>query len=258
MPDCKYIIRYISLGKFIEMLNSCTLHLSRIDLFEDKTEGEWYAHLAKSANKAFKDWESKSQLSGELNVDDDNNSLVDTIMALKKRSYISSWFSSDYLSIAMWKLYGITDEGIAIRVKKETIESLEELNRDYLQETGADILFSNVMYVEDDASEMEKLIDKNMSNKEWVKFRNLLLKHKSYKFEEEYRVSVMLPEGKTEYPRGIKLTIGNDLNEFIDSIYLNPLIHADHWYIEVVQKVLSTFNIEPKKLNLAEIRTDLG
>lgn len=250
MPDPEFIIRYISLGKFIEMLDSRSLHLGRIDLFEDKTEGEWYAHLAREANEAF------SEILSPEDRNKNENQLMEEINSLKERSYISAWFSSDYLSIAMWKLYGITDEGIAIRVKKEVLESIESSNQDFFSQKKAEIVFNNVIYVENDPTEMKKLFEENFSDKEKLKFRNLLLKHKAYKFEEEYRMAVILPDGENEYPLGIKLSIGENLNDFIDSIFLNPLIHSSHWYIKVVQKVLEVFSIQPDKLKLGEIKTD--
>lgn len=255
MPDSDFIIRYISLGKLIEMLDSCTLHLGRIDLFEDKTEGEWYAHLAIAAGKAFHEWDA-SHDPHDLNTTYENHSkLIEEIQSLKRRSYVSSWFSSDYLSIAMWKLYGLTDEGIAIRVRKDRLENLKQINKEYLERLKAEVLFSNVIYVDDNEDEIKEIVNENANNKEWLKFRNLLLKHKAYKFEEEYRMSIILPQTKNEQPYGLKLSIGKDLNDFIDTIYLNPLIHSKHWYIRVIKKVMNVFGINSDKLNLAEIRT---
>lgn len=250
--DTEFIIRYISLGKFIELLDSKSLHLGRVDLFEDKTEGEWYAHLAREANEAISDKLSPADR------EKDENQLLEEISYLKQRSYVSSWFSSDYLSIAMWKLYGVTDEGIAFRVSKKKLEELEGRNKDYIDELKAEILISNVIYVSEGAVELKKIIDTNLSREQWLKFRNLLLKHKAYQFEEEYRMSVILPEGREDYPLGIKLSLGDSVNDFIDSVYLNPLIHSNHWYIRVVKKMLEVFGIQPDKLKLGEIRTSLG
>ena len=259
-------MRYISLGKFIELLDSKSLHLSRIDRFEDKTEGEWFAHLVKSADKAIMlaqtNLKSMNQNENEYLPEDKNDAnetnVLNEVSSLKKRSYISSWFSSDYLSIAMWKLYGITDEGIAIRVKKDKIEAIEELNKEYLKELGAEVLNSTVIYVDDDAEEMCKLINNNISNEKWLKFRNILLKHKAYKFEEEYRMAVILPDNNKDFPLGLKLELGDNLNDFIDSIFLNPLIHSNHWYIKVVQAILVNFGIDADKLKLGEIKTNLN
>jgi predicted secreted acid phosphatase len=157
----------------------------------------------------------------------------------------------------MWKLYGVTDEGIAIRVSKKKLEKLKHGNSDYLNDMNAEVLMSNVIYVSEEAGEMKNLVNNNLTKKQWLKFRNLLLKHKAYQFEEEFRMSVILPEGLNEYPLGIKLTIGDNLNDFIDSVYLNPLIHSTHWYIKVVQKMLEVFKINEDKLKLGEIRTSL-
>jgi hypothetical protein len=76
--ESDYIIRYISLGKLIELLDSKSLHLGRVDLFEDKTEGEWYAHLAHEANEAF----SENLTEEDRNKNEDQ--LTVEIQSLKK------------------------------------------------------------------------------------------------------------------------------------------------------------------------------
>lgn len=61
--------------------------------------------------------------------------------------------------------------------------------------------FSDVIYVEDNPDEMDemkKIANKKKDDNHWRKFRNILLKHKAYKFEEEYRVLIMLPEGNND------------------------------------------------------------
>jgi hypothetical protein len=35
------------------------------------------------------------------------------------------------------------------------------------------------------------------------------------------------------------------------------MIHSDHWYIKVVQRILECFGIEAEKLKLGEIKTEL-
>ncbi|MFY7814747.1 MAG: hypothetical protein ACOVRK_06075 [Chryseobacterium taeanense] len=51
MEESEYLLRYLSLGKFIDLLITQEIFLCRIDKFEDKTEGEWFANLSKAENK---------------------------------------------------------------------------------------------------------------------------------------------------------------------------------------------------------------
>lgn len=327
MSDSEYLIRYLTLGKFIDLLITQNLFLCRIDKFEDKTEGEWFAHISKATNKSLNEWKIRSNKSlqkiniaiskiasptldeikdiirtnltpkeiQELDISDDMSKVMypdffdsvnDRIVflkdieesylinsmsekeeenynikhiketeKLKKRAYVSSWFSSDSHSMAMWKLYGITEEGVAIRVKKDCLKSIREINQNHLNSLNAKILFNDVIYVNNQYTEIEPLIDRSLIKDDWVNFRDLLLKSSAYRYEEEYRLILLLNEEVDNLKYGIKLKIG-DLNEFIDSIYFNPLISDSHWYRNVVCEVLRKFNIKLDKLKSGEIRTD--
>jgi len=327
MAKSDYLIRYISLGKFIDFLETKSIYLSRIDHFEDETEGEWFSHIAKASNASINDWANQSYLLLEkinkklsyiaqpkledihriiitnltqeeylgLDISDDLTQVLDSdffetdedrihflqdvqdsykemiqsaeekekyfneeikeIKAFKMRSYVSSWFSSDSHSIAMWKLYGKNDESVAIRVKKTNLKLIEDDNRDFLKHNNAKILFQNVTYIDENDIEMGPIVDRSISDQEWLDFRNLLLKHNAYKYEEEYRASVIFPEN-SDNPNGIKLFIQNDLNNFIEDVFLNPLIDPNHWYVNIIKKVLSTYGINPGKLKLGQIKTD--
>lgn len=183
------------------------------------------------------------------------NEEIKEIRAFKMRSYVSSWFSSDSHSIAMWKLYGINDESVAIRVKKDKLKLIEKGNKDFLEKNQAKILFQNVTYIDENDIEMGPIVDRSISSQEWLDFRNLLLKHNAYKYEEEYRISVIYSENN-DNPNGIKLSIDNDLNDFIEDIFLNPLIHSNHWYVNIIKSVLSNYGINLSKLKYGQIKTD--
>lgn len=327
MSASEYLIRYLSLGKFIDLLTTNKFFLCRVDKFEDNTEGEWFAHLSKAANKSINEWQIrsnkslekvnqaiskipspsledlicviKSELSSdeiiELDISDDMSQVMDPsffdsvgerieflkdvgesylenvmspdeedeynrkhlkeIHELKKRAYVSSWFSSDSHSIAMWKLYGINEEGIAIRVRKNSLEKIKELNKDFLTSNNAKILFNNVIYVSEEDSEMGLLIDRKLSHDEWLNFRDLLLKHKAYRYEEEFRITVLLEKENDDFRYGMKLPFGSP-NDFIDCVYLNPLISNSHWYRNVVLEVMDKYKIDANKLKSGEIKTD--
>lgn len=326
MGKPEYLIRYMSLGKFMDFLETKSIYFSRIDQFEDKTEGEWFSHLSRFANAEISDWASNcfnllEKVNTELNkiekpsfidikktiektltkneileldISDDMSQVMDpdffdddyerieflldvqesytdmiesteqkekylddenkVIQDLKKRSYVSSWFSNDAHSIAMWRLYGINDESIAIRIKKEKLKSIENENEKKLQDLLAKILFADVTYIDENDVEMGPLINRNISNQEWLDFRNLLLKHNAYRYEEEYRAAVIIPENINN-PKGIKLFIGEDLNDIIEEIFLNPLIHSNHWYVNIIKKILSSYNISHEKLKFVQIKT---
>lgn len=327
MKNSDYVIRYLSLGKFIDFLSTNELFLCRIDKFEDKTEGEWFAHLSKAANKYIRDWRLGCNRSlqrvnsiisalpsvsfdgivnaiqntltqaeiDELDVSEDMSQIMDPeyfdtdeervhylkeieesyleevltedeesesnlkhieeIEILKKRAYVCSLFSSNMHSIAMWKLYGGTEEGIAIRIKKESLNSIEELNKPILDKLNGHLLLNDVIYVDGNDIEIGQLIDRSLIHNQWFGFRDLLFKHNAYRYEEEFRINLILKEELSNDPFGIKLKVG-DINEFIDVVYLNPLISNTHWYKNVVVDILSKYGVHIDKLQHGEIRTD--
>lgn len=327
MKDSEFVIRYLSLGKFIDLLSTKELFLCRIDKFEDKTEGEWFAHLSKAANKSIRDWQIrcsrslkkvnsiiskhsspslndivntiKSNLSeseiNELDVSDDISQVMDPnyfetteervdylkdieesylehitndaeekennlkhiaeIENLKKRAYVCSLFASSSHSIAMWKLYGANEEGIAIRIKKESLRYITKENKSLLKKLNGKLLLNKVIYVDENSSEIGPLIDRALTNDEWIGFRDLLFKHNAYRYEEEFRITLIVENENSKYPFGIKLKVG-DLNKFVDAIYLNPLISNTHWYRRVILDILNKFGINTDKIKNGEIRTD--
>ena len=327
MKNSDYVVRYLSLGKFVDFLSTNELFLCRIDKFEDKTEGEWFGHLSKASNKSIHDWMLRCNRSlrkvnanisalpslsfdgivnvirktltqteiDELDVSDDmtqimnpdffdsiedrvdflketeesylediltrkeeklyNLKYIAEIEKLKRRAYVCSLFSNNDHSMAMWKLYGVTEEGVAIRIKKKSLDSIKRLNKNLINELGGEILLNDVIYVNEDDHEIDQLIDRRLTHNEWMNFRDLLFKHNAYRYEEEFRISLILNDESPKYPFGIKLNVG-DMNKFLDAVYLNPLISKTHWYRNVVVDILKKYGIHLKKLQLGEIRTD--
>ena len=186
----------------------------------------------------------------------DQDQRKDWIKSLKTRSYISSWFSGNNHSIAMWKAYGLTEEGVAITTTRDRLKSVALANQKSLPYPGAQLLCADVIYVDESTEDVGPIIPRNLPDGAWMDFRDILLKHSAFAYEQEYRLSVLLPEGTKDTPGGIKLNLGGNLEDFIDSVYLNPLIHREHWFVDVVRSVLGHYGVDKGKIQYGEIRTE--
>ncbi|MDD5597287.1 MAG: DUF2971 domain-containing protein [Victivallaceae bacterium] len=179
-----------------------------------------------------------------------------TISSLKARSYISSWFSGDNHSIAMWKIYGQAEEGIAITTTKEKLNLLAESVRDSNLMSQSKTLCADVIYVDNDTTEIGPIIPRHLSDGAWLEFRDILLKHSAYLYEQEYRLSVIADDKEEKTPPGIKIPLNTNMNEFIDGIYVNPFINKTHWFIKVLESLLQRYGIDCKKIKYGEIQTE--
>ena len=92
--------RYMELAKFAFILQESQLHCPRGDQFEDKFEGSYPL-------KNTKDFEGYG-FEGE---------------DWKKFVYVSCWHKSEFESDAMWRLYGLSKNGVAIIANEEKLIS---------------------------------------------------------------------------------------------------------------------------------------
>lgn len=92
--------RYLDLPKFISLLDTKKLHLSRADLLNDPHEGATLTHKKYCEEQSAR---------------------------LKKSFFISSWHTNEEESYAMWKLYAEKNQGVAIQTSyKKLTEAIAE------------------------------------------------------------------------------------------------------------------------------------
>lgn len=178
------------------------------------------------------------------------------IRSIKTRSYISSWFSGNNHSIAMWKAYGVTEEGVAITTTRSKLASVAQNNEKSIAYPGAKILCADVVYVDESTEDVGSVIPRRLPDGAWMDFRDILLKHSAFAYEQEHRLAVLFPEDEKDVPSGIKLNLGGNIDDFIDSVYMNPLIHKTHWFVDVVRSVLGNYGVDERKIRYGEIRTE--
>ncbi|WP_036307314.1 DUF2971 domain-containing protein [Methyloglobulus morosus] len=127
-----------------------------------------------------------------------------------RESGVSCWHKSEYESEAMWKLYSVSGQGIAI---ESTIGKLKESIKN--QES---LKIASVTY-----------IPENDPNKEYLKHDPIFLKRKSFEHEKELRAKVSLKEV------GEGVFVECDLDILINRIHVSPLVEP--YFKEVVESI---------------------
>ena len=214
-PDT-IVWKYLDLSKFLDLLMSEKLFMSRSDKFEDQYEGTFSEPTFEEIKK--------------LSID--NPDFLNYYKTHREKVAISSWHINEYESFAMWQIFTQNSEGLAIQ---STIGRLQEsLN----PETNFNQYIGEVNYID--------------YKKEHIPFDDMffpfLFKRKSFQYEGEVRIITDIGESEIKINEGLKINI--DINQLIAKIYIHP--KSENWYknlvIQLVKQLGFDFTIEKSDL----------
>lgn len=213
--DDTLVWKYMDLSKFLDLLISEKLFMSRSDKFEDQYEGTFSEPTYQ---------EIKKLLEG-------NPKYLDAYKAKRKNVVISSWHTNSYESYAMWQVFTKNNEGLAIQ---STYKRLKEC----LQEDKTEQYIGEVNYID--------------YKKDHIPFNDdffpFLFKRKSFQYENEIRIISDVTHLNLSVNEGLKMKV--DINKMIDKLYIHP--KSENWYknlvIEIVSKLGYRFEIEKSDL----------
>ena len=214
--DDTIIWKYLDLSKFLDLLLSKRLFMSRSDKFEDQYEGTFSEPT----------YEEIKQI-GSADQD-----FLNTYKQRRKNIVINSWHINEYESFAMWQIFTKNHEGLAIQ------STVGRLKKALAEERKLAQYIGEVHYID--------------YKKEYIPFENtffpFLYKRKSFQYEKEVRIiSDVSPLG-IQVNEGVKIAI--DINQLIEKIYIHP--KSENWYKNLVVELMSrlnfTFDIEKSDL----------
>ncbi len=214
-PDT-IIWKYLDLSKFLDLLMSRKLFMSRSDKFEDQYEGTFSEPTFEEIRK--------------LSID--NPDFLKFYKTHRERVAISSWHINEYESFAMWQIFTQNSEGLAIQSTIGRLQESLHLENNYKQYIG------EVNYID--------------YKKEYIPFDDMffpfLFKRKSFQYEREVRVITDVKENKITLNDGLKISV--DIDKLIENIYIHP--KSENWYknlvIQLVKQLGFDFNIEKSDL----------
>ena len=208
--------KYLDLSKFLDLLLSKKLFMSRSDKFEDQYEGTFSEPTFEEIRK--------------LAVD--NPDFLNYYKTHREKVAISSWHINEYESYAMWQIFTQNSEGLAIQ------STIGRLQKAVNPETNFDQYIGEVNYID--------------YKKEYIPFDDLffpfLFKRKSFQYEREVRIITDTSKSTIKLNDGLKINV--DINQLIEKIYIHP--KSENWYkklvIELVERLGFDFEIEKSDL----------
>ena len=208
--------KYLDLSKFLDLLISRKLFMSRSDKFEDQYEGTFSEPTFEEIKK----------------LAANNTEFLSYYKSHREKVVVSSWHINEYESFAMWQIFTQNSEGLAIQSTIGRLQKALEVEKDFKQYIG------EVNYID--------------YKKEYIPFDDMffpfLFKRKSFQYEREVRILADLSEQEIKINDGLKIDI--DINQLIEKIYIHP--KSENWYkklvIELVDKLGFDFEIEKSDL----------
>jgi hypothetical protein len=214
-PDT-IVWKYLDLSKFLDLLLSQKLFMSRSDKFEDQYEGTFSEPTFEEIKK----------------LATDNPEFLNYYKTHREKVAISSWHINEYESFAMWQIFTQNSEGLAIQSTIGRLQKALKPETNYTQYIG------EVNYID--------------YKKEYIPFDDLffpfLFKRKSFQYEREVRIISDISESKLKINDGLKINV--DINQLIEKIYIHP--KSENWYKKLVIQLVSElgFNFEIEKSDL--------
>ncbi|MEZ7499872.1 hypothetical protein QO200_14130 [Flavobacterium sp. Arc3] len=214
-PDT-IIWKYLDLSKFLDLLMSRKLFMSRSDKFEDQYEGTFSEPTYEEIRK--------------LSID--NPDFLKFYKTHREKVAISSWHINEYESFAMWQIFTQNSEGLAIQSTIGRLQNALAPENNYKQYIG------EVNYID--------------YKKEYIPFDDMffpfLFKRKSFQYEREVRIISDVAESNITLNDGLKINV--DLSQLIEKIYIHP--KSENWYknlvIQLVKQLGFDFTIEKSDL----------
>ena len=214
-PDT-VVWKYLDLSKFLDLLISRKLFMSRSDKFEDQYEGTFSEPTFEEIKK--------------LSID--NPDFLHFYKTHREKVAVSSWHINEYESFAMWQIFTQNSEGLAIQSTITRLQNALSPENNYNQYIG------EVNYID--------------YKKEYIPFDDMffpfLFKRKSFQYEREVRILTDVSDSGIKLNDGLKINV--DLTKLIEKIYIHP--KSENWYknlvIQLVAQLGFDFNIEKSDL----------
>jgi hypothetical protein len=214
-PDT-IVWKYLDLSKFLDLLLSQKLFMSRSDKFEDQYEGTFSEPTFEEIKK----------------LSTNNPDFLNYYKTHREKVAISSWHINEYESFAMWQIFTQNSEGLAIQSTVKRLQDALAPEKNYKQYIG------EVNYID--------------YKKEYIPFDDLffpfLFKRKSFQYEREVRIITDVADNNIKLNDGLKINV--DISQLIEKIYIHP--KSENWYknlvIQLVKQLGFDFEIEKSDL----------
>ncbi len=215
LQGAEVLRRYLDLPRFIGFLKTSSLYLCRSDLFPDKFEGSFTVSVKEAINNAYR-----------------KNKIKYTYEKFKKELregvFINCWSLGIHDNMALWKLYGRTNDCVAITTTVAKLKAALDESRGLGQ-----LSLKKVKYIR---HWRDPIIE--------VKPYSNVFKYKTvgYAFENEARIILdRFDETFEETPKDEGVMLPINLRAFLRSVVMSP--ERSPWFKEVVEDIAVKYRL---------------
>jgi hypothetical protein len=192
---------YMTLAKFIALLDTQALYFCRLDCLSDEYEGALPRRWRRGHRALRRDAEEEAR-------------------RLRQSCFVNCWNMSDDESEALWRLYGAQDASVAIR---STYDELLDVAR-----RNEGVLLGLITYLDYETEGLPPAPDG---------LARVMHKRRAFRHEEEVRFVKLLEPAGEDGPAGLDVPV--DLERLVRGIYIDP--YAAEWFEKVVRAVVDRF-----------------
>ncbi|NAO97546.1 hypothetical protein FRY77_16205 [Halomonas sp. MG34] len=181
---------------------------------------------------------------------------VEEVTVERECTYISCWNRADYMSLAMWNVYGGSEESVAIRIRTDKLEELLQANTEWLDDREMDAQIVEVEYVEglkNPSKELRSRLIKKLGIGKDTRVGAFTVKPSIYEYEKEVRIIVYpkkelkerLVDSNPEL-NGLSLDLcsgGSRIIDFLDAVYIHPLLDDSSMIYKVLKSVNQQYDL---------------
>ncbi|HEY6318537.1 MAG TPA: hypothetical protein VI462_11695 [Acidimicrobiia bacterium] len=210
--------RYLTVGKFVDLIWRHELWFSRLDRLGDPLEGS--LGVPNALRQATDPVVQRNQL--QLGSEQ-----------MRSHLFVSCWHLSTHESAAMWAGYTHEQEAVAVRSTfRRLVESIE----------GSDEFFAGEIAYGDHRQTF--VSEMNM-------FDRVMFKNTSFEHEREVRAVIAHSDDAALSPTGLRVPV--NLETLIDRVHVAPT--AAEWFLDVVTQLGSAFEC-PAPVVQSDMRID--
>lgn len=220
--------RYMDFSELASLLHTGKLFFSRLDKFDDPFEGSSPQSLIDTRERILSEITADPLHQADPkkleNIIQSYGSAPQALAAFSKFTAVNCWHMNQVESMAMWKLYLSSKEGIAIQ---STYRRLQQC----FQNVNETINIGLITYINYDTDDI------NTQSIDYL----FMHKRKIFEYENEIRCLVhRFPENWRDIPlieEGVSIPI--DLDALIENVYVAPT--SPEWFLEAVNAMITKF-----------------
>lgn len=210
-----FLWRYLTMEKFEDLIKSSELYLRRVDKFSDVDEAKLDNSTADRTSLLFNEFTNAEEMQGQL---------LNMLTSFRTASFVNCWHLNDSENVEMWKEYCTPHGGVVIKT------TVDHLIGSILPHDLGPMHFRPVAYGEKDSTERDLRFPLELLN----------FKGEKYKFENEYRISLMYIKSDrnleeleefeeiliTPPTESVRLKV--DLNLLVQELIISPLTTVEN------------------------------